>query len=51
MKAQKRSRGIALLSPTFGATDSLQLMSEEELSSQGPLHSHIYICMKNELQC
>jgi hypothetical protein len=30
MKAQE-SRGIALLSPTPGATDSLQLMNEEEL--------------------
>jgi hypothetical protein len=35
MKAQKGSRGIALLSLTLGATDSLQLMSEEELFFPG----------------
>jgi hypothetical protein len=29
MKAQKECRGIALLSPTLGAIDSLQLMNEE----------------------
>lgn len=31
MKEQKGSKGTALLIPILGATDSLELMSEEEL--------------------
>jgi hypothetical protein len=50
MQAQKGSRGIAILSPTLGATDSLQLMSEEELFFPGFItQSHIHTRLREKL--